>query len=161
MRLARDSEPILSVSSEKHVKRVSERGNAMHEMGVVLQTIRTACSAAESSGAISVRKLTLDIGQASSIMPKYFEKFFYIVIPDYPLLKDCELVIEETPAKAFCLDCGEVFDPIRHETKIMFDAEGNKIYPTERETCDCPSCGSKRFRLLEGNSMIIKNLEIE
>ena len=143
------------------MKRVSERGKAMHEMGVVLQTIRTACSVAERSGATSVRRMALDIGQASAIMPKYFEKFFYIVIPDYPLMKDCELVIEETPAKAFCLDCGEVFDPVKQETKIMFDAEGNRIYPTERETRDCPVCGSKSFRLLEGNNMIIKNLEIE
>lgn len=114
----------------------------MHEMGVVIQMIKTANRFAEENGVKAVRKLTVQIGEMSPIMPQYVSMFFGDVIPDYPLLKDCKLIIESEEPMAFCLDCGESFNP--------------KAY---RE--HCPKCRSKKYEVLAGKGFMIKSMEVE
>lgn len=114
----------------------------MHEMGVVIQMIKTANSFAEENGAKAVRKLTVQIGEMSPIMPQYVEMFFGDVIPDYPLLNNCKLVIESEEPLAFCLDCGESYNP-----KASYDR--------------CPRCRSKKAEMIAGKGFMIKSMEVE
>ena len=128
----------------------------MHEMGIVLQLVKTANEYADANNAKSVHKLTLQIGEASAVVAHYVESFWKDVVPDHPLLADCVLEIEEIPAKAFCMDCGHVFFP-GDSQKLKFDAHSH-----HHQLVDvCPGCGSGMYRLIEGDTMMIKSMEIE
>ena len=132
----------------------------MHEMGVVIQIVKTANEFALRNGVKEVNKLTLEIGEASSIMPKYVYSFFSDVITDYPILSNCKLEIETAACKAFCLDCGEVFHPGDREKKESNCAKPRRIREEKLTPPRCPKCGSDSFKIFEGNSMIIKSMEV-
>lgn len=127
----------------------------MHEMGIVLQIIKTANEYAEECHAKAVHKLTLQIGEASAIVPYYVETFWGDVVPDQPLLKDCALEIEYIPAKAFCMDCGHVFLPGAAQSARSKAGQHAPLLNA------CPECGSGAYKLIEGNTMMIKSMEIE
>lgn len=114
----------------------------MHEMGVVIQIIKTANDFAEKNKVNKVKKLTVQIGEMNAVMPQYVRMFFGDVIPDYPLMQGCELVIESEEPVAFCLGCGESFNPLA--TRNV-----------------CPSCRSHSYKLLQGESLMIKDMEVE
>lgn len=135
-------------------------------MGVVIQIIKTANGFAAQNGVNKVRKLTLQIGEASAVMPKYVKMFYFDVIPDYPLLSDSELEIETVPVKAFCLDCGTEFQPqnecncddcrsLRGEDPITSGDYHDHTRP------ECPHCGSTSYKVIEGNTLYIKEMEVE
>ena len=128
----------------------------MHEMGIVLQIVKTANEFAEANNAKSVRKLSLEIGEASAVVAHYVESFWKDVIPDHPMLAGCELEIEEIPARAFCMDCGRVFFP-GDSQKLQYEQHSH----SHKLVDVCPDCGSKMFKLIEGNTMMIKSMEIE
>ena len=128
----------------------------MHEMGVVLQIVKTANDFALRNGVKEVKKLTLEIGEASAVLPRYVRMFFGDVIPDYPVLANCELEIETVPAQAFCLDCGNVFHPSDEHCENCGESHHHHHHGSPK----CPQCGSESFKLLEGNSLMIKNMEV-
>jgi len=138
----------------------------MHEMGVVIQIIKTANGFAEQNGVKRVRKLTLLIGEASAVMPKYVKMFYFDVIPDYPLLSDSELEIERIPAKAFCLECGKEFllsDCCDSDNcnSIQDGGTAETGHHHEHKATVCPYCGSTSFKIMEGNTLYIKEMEVE
>lgn len=135
----------------------------MHEMGVVIRIVQTADEYAQRAGVPEVKKLTVEIGEASSVMPRYVDSFFYDVIPDYPTMQNCELEIEQLPAKAFCLDCGCVFHPGEdsHEEDPHEHHHEHHHHHHEHTPSACPECGSTTFKLIEGNTILIKSMEVE
>lgn len=128
----------------------------MHEMGIVLQIVKTAEEYAKTCGAVSVHRLTLQVGEASAVVAHYVESFWKDVVPDHPVLAECELEIEEIPAKAFCMDCGEVFYP-GDSQKLQYEPHSRAHQLVDV----CPKCGSGMYKLIEGNTMMIKSMEIE
>ena len=137
----------------------------MHEMGVVINIIKTANSFAEQNEIMKVKRLTLQIGESSSVMPKYVDMFYYDVIPDYPLLSDSVLNIETVPARAFCLDCGTVFSPGDDcdcdDCRSLRGEELSENGSSEHRSPVCPKCGSSVFKITEGNTIYIKEMEVE
>lgn len=113
----------------------------MHEMGIVLNIVRTANRFAEENNAKGVKKLRLEIGEASPVLPQYVEMFFRDVIPDYKIMEHCKLEIERKKALLFCLECGESYG--------LDDNDGK-----------CPKCSARNYKILEGNQIFIKNMEI-
>lgn len=123
----------------------------MHEMGVVLQIVQTADEFALEQQVEQVKTLTVQIGEASGVLPRYVDLFFTEVIKDYPRLKHCTIRTEAVPVKLFCFDCGNVWTP---------SDDDHSCHDHEPKPVQCPECTSKKYRFIEGRNVMIKEMEV-
>ena len=107
----------------------------MHELGVVFHCIREVNEIAAENKVNRINRVTVQIGEVSTVVPELFEDCWNWAIKKEPVLKDSSLVIERLDAVTFCEDC-------------------KKEYPT------VPYCGSPNTYLVRGNEMIIKEIEV-
>jgi hydrogenase nickel incorporation protein HypA/HybF len=110
----------------------------MHEIGVVMEVVSTVESFAAANGVTKIEKLVLQIGELSSMIPKYVEDCYPAAI-DGTILQGSELEIEVLPGNALCLDCNKVFNLLQNENK-------------------CPHCGGAHWDILSGKEFNIKGI---
>ncbi len=110
----------------------------MHELGVVIEVIKTVESFAQQNGLTKIDTLVLQIGELSSMIPKYIEACYPAAV-DGTLLQDTRLKIEILPGNAICKKCNKVFNLIKN----------NMV---------CPSCTSKDWEILCGREFMIKEI---
>jgi hydrogenase nickel incorporation protein HypA/HybF len=110
----------------------------MHELGVVFEVIKTVEDFAEKNGLTKFDKLVLQIGELSSMIPKYIEACYPAAV-DGTLFQEMKLEIEILPGNALCTKCNKVFNII-----------GNSQ--------TCPNCGSKDWQILSGKEFMIKEI---
>jgi len=110
----------------------------LHELGVMIEVVKTVESFAKTNGLTKIDTLVLQIGELSSVIPKYVEAC-YPAAADGTLLQEAKLKIEVLPGNAICKRCDKVFNII----------ENNK---------QCPGCGSGSWELLGGREFIIKEI---
>lgn len=110
----------------------------LHELGVVLEVVKTVENFAKANGLTKIDTLVLQIGELSSMIPRYIEACYPAAV-DGTLLQDTKLKIEILPGNAICKHCEKVFNVI----------ENNGV---------CPKCQSKEFNLLGGKEFIIKEI---
>ena len=113
----------------------------MHEMGIVISFVKTAQDYAARSNAARVVRVVLQLGEISGIEGRYLSEFYPAVV-EGTLLEGSELVIETIEAGVFCTDCANTYNPMKSAMK-------------------CPSCGSERCDVIEGRSLLIKEIDIE
>jgi len=111
----------------------------LHELGVVIEVVKTVENFAKTNGLTKINSLVLQIGELSSMIPRYIEACYPMAI-EGTLLKDTVLKIEVLPGNAICKGCNKVFNIIENHKK-------------------CPSCGSIRWELLSGREFMIKEIE--
>ena len=66
----------------------------MHELGVLMQAVKTVNRIAEENRIGKIKQMTLEIGDASGFLPVFFEKLFPVAIENYPKLAEAELRME-------------------------------------------------------------------
>lgn len=110
----------------------------MHELGVVFEVVKTVLNFAEKNRLTKIDKLVLQIGQLSSMIPKYIEAC-YPAAADGTLLQDAKLEIEILPGNGICTRCDKVFNIIENSQT-------------------CPNCGGKEWELLSGKEFMIKEI---
>lgn len=110
----------------------------MHELGVVIDIIEVVEDFAEKNRLTKIDTLVLQIGELSSMIPKYIEACYPAAV-EGTLLQETKLKIEILPGNAICKDCSKVFNLL----------ENNKI---------CPKCGSRHWELLGGKEFMIKEI---
>lgn len=110
----------------------------MHELGVVFEVIETVERFAKENNLSEIDELVLQIGELSSMIPKYVETCYPAAV-DGTLLENTKLRIEILPGNAICKICNTVFNLIEHESV-------------------CPSCKVKEFELLSGREFMIKEV---
>ena len=110
----------------------------MHEFSIVENMVRTAERFAGEHGIGRVRRLTVQIGALTGVIPEYVRMYYADLTKD-TALDGSELVIEEIPAEAFCRGCGEVFNPVETEQA-------------------CPVCHGKNFEVLHGEELTVKDM---
>ena len=81
----------------------------MHELGVVIEIVKTVEKFAEKNGVKKIDDLVLQIGELSSMIPKYIESC-YPAAADGTLLENTELKIEILPGNGMCRKCRKVLD---------------------------------------------------
>lgn len=109
----------------------------MHELGVVLEVIRIVEQFAEENQVEKIERVVLQIGELSSMIPKYIEAIYPAAI-DQTMLEGTQLQIEVLPANGRCSQCGKVFR--------LMDQDG--ICPKCQST-DCEMLGGKEFYIKE------------
>ena len=113
----------------------------MHDLGIVLNVIDRVEEIAKENKVKKVTKLTLEIGEVSSIVPSYFSDCFEWAKKKTDYMKDTELEMIILEGLSYCRDC-------------------KKTYKTTEYSKKCPHCGSDDTYLVTGDEMRIKDIEV-
>lgn len=111
----------------------------MHEISALEEAVRTADKIAEEHGIDEIKCITLEIGELTGYVPRFFEEYFPIVTEDKPRLQNCRLKTRIVKGEALCGKCGALYNVLR--------AEGV-----------CPKCRSRVKKILGGQEFLIKEL---
>ncbi|WED24279.1 hydrogenase maturation nickel metallochaperone HypA [Vibrio sp. JC009] len=110
----------------------------MHELGVVIEVVKRVESIARENQLAEVETIVLQIGELSSMIPKYVKECFPAAV-DGTRLEKTKLEIEIIPANAMCKGCREVFNILQSRSV-------------------CPHCESREWGLLSGKEFLIKEI---
>lgn len=110
----------------------------MHELGVVIEVVKTVENFAKKNELTKIDTVVLQIGELSSMIPRYIEACYPAAV-DGTLLQDTKLKIEILPGNAICKKCNKVFNLI----------ESNYT---------CPNCESRDLEVLSGREFMIKEI---
>lgn len=110
----------------------------MHELGIVYHIVEQVLRVAAEQELTQVETLVLQVGELSSVVPRYLEACFPAAV-DGTLLEKTKLSIEVLPANGLCAACSTVFHLTAH--------------------CGtCPHCGGKEHETLSGREFYIKEI---
>lgn len=110
----------------------------MHEMSITQSVVDICEKSAEGRRVLSV---TIEIGELSGVVPDAVE-FCFEACTRETLLEGARLVIERVAGRGECPTCGAEF-PVR----TYFDP--------------CPGCGGYGVRVVAGEELRVKELEVE
>lgn len=113
----------------------------MHELGIVVRVIEQVEKVAEQNNVQKVTKLTLEVGEVSSVVPDLFKDCFEWSKKKSKYLKEAELELIVLEALSYCQDCRET-------------------YKTTEYAKQCPHCGSNNTYLVVGDEITIKDLTV-
>lgn len=108
----------------------------MHELGIT-RSVVAICS--EQARGAPVRRVTLEIGKLSAVLPDSV-RFCFDICARGTLLEGAALDIIEVPGAALCRDCGA-------------EVPLSQLYGR------C-GCGSANLRLVAGEELKIKEMEV-
>ena len=111
----------------------------MHELSILIEALRIVEETAKQQNIDSVKGVVLQVGELSSVVPKFLEDYFPIVIENKPIFNDAVLKIEMLPGIARCQKCHTTFNVVE-----------NKGY--------CPNCNSYDKDLVSGDEFFIKEI---
>lgn len=110
----------------------------MHELGVMIEVIKKVEDFARKNNITKIDTLVLQIGELSSIIPRYVE-LCYSAAADGTILHGARLNIEILPGNVICKRCHKVFNLLEHRRK-------------------CPDCKGVEWDLLSGKEFLIKEI---
>ena len=108
---------------------------------MVFHIINDLKKVAEENRVDKISKVTLQLGEVSTVIPHYLTDCWKWACAKEPLLSGAELAIETIPAVTYCEDCGREYATVEHGKT-------------------CPHCGSGRTWLLRGSEFMIKEIEV-
>ena len=103
----------------------------MHELGYATELVSTLEDYAKENHLTKIDSVTLTVGEATGIIPRYMQECWPAAIEDSPLLADSKLKIDFILVKARCHNCDTEF--------VATECNGH-----------CPKCGSDDFDMLNG-----------
>lgn len=113
----------------------------MHELGIVFHIADQVEKIAEENNVSRVHRVTMEIGEVSTVIPEYLVDVWNWKAAKSPVLEGCEMKVEIIPAITFCEDCQKTYGTVEY----------GKI---------CPHCGSENTYLIQGNEHAIKEIEV-
>lgn len=113
----------------------------MHELGIVFHIIRTVEDVAKQNHVTGIRRVTLQLGEVSGVVESYLQDCWKWASAKTDLLPGAELTVENIPAVTLCQNCGRQYETVRYGRT-------------------CPHCQSSNTCLVQGNEMMIKEIEV-
>lgn len=113
----------------------------MHELGIVMHVIKQAEEVAEENKADKVVKLTMEVGEVSSVVPELFTDCFEWAKKKTTHMRETELELIILEAISYCEECKNTFK-------------------TTDCAKQCPHCGSYNTYLVTGNEINVKSMEV-
>ncbi|BBA68916.1 hypothetical protein YM18_0359 [Geobacter sulfurreducens] len=114
------------------------RVEAVHEMSITQNVVEICEKSAEGRRIVAV---VLEIGELSGVVPEAVE-FCFEACTAGTLAEGARLSIDRVPGRGECGNCATVF-PVR----TYFDP--------------CPACGAYGVRVVAGEELRVKELEVE
>ncbi len=108
----------------------------MHELGITRNIVAIVN---EHAGSNKVKRVSLEIGTLSAIMPDAI-RFCFDICSKNTQLEGATLIIDEIPGKGRCEECGT-------------ELELNQLFGQ----CEC---GSSHIKCIAGEEMKIKEMEV-
>lgn len=113
----------------------------MHELGIAFHIISEIDKIAEQNKVNEVKRVTLEIGEVSGVIPQYLEDIWVWACENKSkYMKNCKLSIVVIKGISYCEDCKKTYSTLKGRV--------------------CPNCGSKNTYLVEGNQTKIKDIEV-
>jgi hydrogenase nickel incorporation protein HypA/HybF len=109
----------------------------MHELAITDAIVAGVC---ERLGPARVRRVTLEVGALSAVMPDAL-RFCFDLCAKGTSLEGAVLDILEVPGRARCRSCGEHF-----ETRVLL--------------AEC-GCGSVDLDIVGGEQLLVRSVEVE
>ena len=113
----------------------------MHELGIVFYIIKDVKQVAEENHVEHVSSVVMDIGEVSTVVPHLLTDCWRWAADKEPLLKGCEMKINQIDAVSYCGDCRQEYGTVQYGKT-------------------CPHCNSNNTWLLRGNEVEINSLII-
>lgn len=110
----------------------------MHELSICYEVVRTLDDIVKKNGLTEVESIILEVGELSSMIPKYIEDCFPAAV-DGTMFENTKLEIELVPGIGRCRVCSHVY----------------QLLPVNGI---CQECGSKDFELISGKEFNIKEI---
>ena len=111
----------------------------MHELGICDALLKMVDSVAKDEGLECVKKVTVEVGTLSGVIPAYLADC-WTAVTDGTAYQGTRFVVETLPGTARCLDCGAEFI-------------------AELEHLRCPDCGGEKLTPLTGRDLTLKEIE--
>jgi hydrogenase nickel incorporation protein HypA/HybF len=108
----------------------------VHELGITRNVVAIC---AEASRGARVRRVTLEIGRLSAVLPDAV-RFCFDICAQATAVEGAELDIIEIPGLARCEDCGQEV-------------------PLEAPVGRCP-CGSANLTIIAGEELTVREMEV-
>lgn len=112
----------------------------MHELGIVYHIIRDVENVARANGVRRVSSVTLLLGEVSGVVPDLLLDAWRWAADKKPITEGAELVVEPVEAVTHCEACGRDYGTVEHGKT-------------------CPHCGGGETYLLQGQEVMIKQIE--
>ena len=112
----------------------------MHELGIVYHIIRDVENVARANGVSRVSSVTLLLGEVSGVVPDLLLDAWRWAADKKPITEGSELIVEPVEAVTHCEACGRDYATVEHGKT-------------------CPHCGSGETYLLQGQDVMIKQIE--
>lgn len=103
----------------------------MHELGYAFEIVKTLEEVIKENNLTSLSLVTVKIGEATALVPRYLKECWPAVIEDNKVLKNSVLNVEFIKAKGHCIDCDNEF----------IISESNGV---------CPKCNSDNYNFISG-----------
>ncbi len=110
----------------------------MHELSIIIEVVKSIDKIAKEQNLTKVDTLVLQIGELSSVVPRYVEDCYPAAI-DGTFMEKTKLKIEIIKGIGKCKECNKEFNVIK-----------NKGY--------CPKCKKRDFHLISGKEFLIKEI---
>lgn len=112
----------------------------MHELGIVYHIIRDVENVVRVNGVRRVSSVTLLLGEVSGVVPDLLLDAWRWAADKKPITEGSELIVEPVEAVTHCEACG-------------------RDYATVEYGKTCPHCCSGETYLLQGQDVMIKQIE--
>lgn len=113
----------------------------MHEITILVQLVNMVEREAKANHiAEKIDTIVVQLGQLSSIIPKYLTEY-YPNVTEGTKLNGSKLIIEMIPGNGLCHHCNKVFGIVVHKGK-------------------CPICGGDDWEMLSGKEFILKEIRV-
>ncbi len=110
----------------------------MHELGIVYEVVRSVEEIAQQNGLTKIDTIVLQIGELSSVIPKYIEDCFPAAI-DGTFMQATKLRIEILPGRVRCQGCNQIYNPLQTSNR-------------------CPDCDRTDRQVISGQEFLIKEI---
>lgn len=110
----------------------------MHELGIIIEVVKQVEDFAKENNLKEIEKLVLQVGELSSMLPKYIEDVYPIAV-EHSSLKNTILEIEMLPGLGTCKDCNFGYNLVLNKNT-------------------CPMCGSNNYLVISGTEFMIKEV---
>ncbi len=113
----------------------------MHEVTVLVGLVEMVEKAAVQNNIKNIDTIVVQIGEMSSIVPRYMKEYFPNTA-EGTILENSKLKIEMIPGNGLCHHCNKVFRIIKNKGK-------------------CPCCNGDDWEMLSGMEFILKEIIIK
>ncbi|MBN2652619.1 MAG: hydrogenase maturation nickel metallochaperone HypA [Spirochaetales bacterium] len=110
----------------------------MHELGILVEVVKTVEDFARKNNLEKIDTLVLQIGELSEIVPQYIKECYPAAV-DGTMLDGTNLRVDILPGNGICQKCNKVFNIIEGKGK-------------------CTHCKSRKFEVISGHEFMIKEV---